>query len=229
MKGKTKKLVIIGAGEFAEIAYEYFMFDSDYSVVAFAVEKEYRTEDFLFGLPVINFEDIVQKYTPSEFDVFVALTYAKLNRVRRRLYDICKKQGYHCASYVSSRAFVWHNVKIGENTFIFEDNTIQYHAQIGNNVVLWSGNHIGHRTIIEDDCWITSHDVISGFCRIGRGSFLGVNVSVGDKVVIAKDTVLGAGAVTVKNLDEIGQVYIGSPAKLLGKTSYMQFGISEEE
>ncbi len=36
--GKTRKLIIVGAGEFAEIAYEYFSYDSEYDVVAFAVE-----------------------------------------------------------------------------------------------------------------------------------------------------------------------------------------------
>lgn len=35
------KLVIIGDGAFAEIAYEYFTHDSVYDVLAFSVEKEY--------------------------------------------------------------------------------------------------------------------------------------------------------------------------------------------
>ena len=37
---KNKNLVIVGDGEFAEIAYEYFTYDSDYKVEAFAVEKK---------------------------------------------------------------------------------------------------------------------------------------------------------------------------------------------
>lgn len=222
---KTKKLVIIGAGEFAEIAYEYFTFDSEYQVEAFAVERKYRNKEILFNLPVIDFEEINKRYSVEEYEMFVAITYVQLNRVRKRLYHECKCLGYQCASYISSHAFVWRNVKIGENTFIFENNTLQYHVQIGNNVVLWSGNHIGHGTIIEDDCWLTSHDVISGFCHIGAGCFLGVNATLGDNVTIEKDIVLGAGALAVKDLLEPGQVYIGSPAKLLGRTSYQQFGI----
>lgn len=225
--GKTKKLIIIGAGEFGEIAYEYFSFDSEYEVEAFAVEKKYRNADELYGLPVIDFEDIVTKFPPSEYETFVAVTYVQLNRARRRLYEQCKELGYRCASYISSHAFVWHNVKVGENTFIFEDNTIQYHVQIGNNVILWSGNHIGHRTVIEDDCWLTSHDVVSGFCRIGRGSFIGVNATLGDNVTLGQDTVFGAAAVTVKSLPDTGCVYIGSPAKKLSRSSYEQFGVEE--
>ena len=34
---KNKKLILVGAGELAEIAYEYFTHDSEYEVVAFSV------------------------------------------------------------------------------------------------------------------------------------------------------------------------------------------------
>jgi len=228
MTGKNKKLVIVGAGEFAEIAYEYFTFDSEYEVVAFAVENEYFQENStLYALPIIPLETMQNVYSPDEFEVYIAVTYVKLNRARTRLYNIVKTKGYRCASYVSSRAFVWHNVKIGENTFIFEDNTIQHHVSIGNNVVLWSGNHIGHRSVIEDNCWLTSHDVVSGFCRIGEGSFIGVNATLGDNVTLPKDTVFGAGALTVKSLPDEGCVYVGSPAKKVNRTSYEQFGVDE--
>jgi ssRNA-specific RNase YbeY (16S rRNA maturation enzyme) len=36
-----ENLIIVGIGEFAEIAYEYFTHDSPYNVVAFSAEKEY--------------------------------------------------------------------------------------------------------------------------------------------------------------------------------------------
>lgn len=226
---KTKKLVIVGAGEFGEIAYEYFTYDSEYEVAAFAVERRFQSFERLFDLPVIAFEDMADLYNPLNYEVFVAVTYVQLNRARKRMYKLCKKMGYQCASYVSSHAFIWHNVKIGENTFIFEDNTIQYHVDIGNNVVLWSGNHVGHRTMIEDHCWLTSHCVISGFCKIGESSFVGVNATLGDHVQIGKDSVFGAGAVTVKSLPEDGCVYVGNPAKKLNRTSYQQFGIEEPD
>lgn len=227
MTGKDRKLVIVGAGEFAEIAYEYFTYDSMYEVVAFAVEKDYIQSTSLFDKPIIEFERIEEKYPPDEFFVFVAMYYGKLNRTRTRLYKMCKQMGYNCASYISSKSFVWHNVQIGENTFVFEDNTLQYHVKIGNNVVLWSGNHIGHRTIIEDNCWLTSHDVISGFCKVGKNSFIGVNATVGDEVTLGEDTVLGAGSVTVKSLPDKGGVYVGNPVRRLDRTSYQQFDVEE--
>ncbi len=228
MTGKKRKLIIVGTGEFGQIAYDYFTYDSDYEVAGFAVERDFFSESQLYGLDVVAVDEMVERFPPGEYDAFVAITYPKLNRVRTRVYRKCKELGYTLASYISSRAFVWHNVKIGENTFIFEDNTIQFRATIGNNVVLWSGNHIGHGSVIEDNCWLTSHDVISGFCHVGRNCFLGVNVTVGDRVTIAEDVVVGAGSVTVKDLPEKGRVYIGSPAKPIKRTSYEQFNVEEE-
>jgi len=224
---KTKeKLVIVGAGEFAQIAYEYFTYDSPYEVVSFSVEKEFIKDKELFGLPVIPFEELEKLYDPLKHKVFVAVTYTQLNRVRTRLYGEAKQKGFSAVSYVSSKAFVWRNVEIGENCFIFENNVIQYHTRIGNNVIIWSGNHIGHRTQIRDNCYIASHAVISGYCEIGENSFLGVNCSLSDRVKVAKDCIIGNGAVVIADTKE-RRVYVGNPARPTGKSSFTVFEVKE--
>ena len=199
---KTKKLIIIGVGETGLIAYEYFEFDSIYEVVAFSVNEEYIIDESVNNLPVVPFETLEQKYSPIEYEIYVAISSEKLNRSRIKIYKEVKEKGYKCASYVSSKAFVWKNVKIGENSFIFEDNTLQPFVDIGNNVMIWSGNHIGHNTTIKDNCFISSHCVISGFCEVGENSFLGVNCTIEDNTKIAKDNFIGACALIRKNTNE---------------------------
>jgi sugar O-acyltransferase (sialic acid O-acetyltransferase NeuD family) len=221
------KIIIVGDGEFAEIAYEYFTFDSTYEVVAFAVEKSYITKKTLFDLPVVEFEEMTTLYSPKEYKVFTAITFTKFNRVRSRLYSECKKKGYEFVSYISSKAFVWRNVEIGENCFIFEGNTLQYNVKIGNNVVLWSGNHIGHRSEIGNNCFLTSHVVVSGYCKVGDNCFMGVNSSLVDTISICPNTLIGAGSVVTRSIEEQGKMYIGSPAKPMKKTVYEHFQIEE--
>jgi sugar O-acyltransferase (sialic acid O-acetyltransferase NeuD family) len=199
---KTKKVIIVGIGETGLIAYEYFQFDSCYEVVAFSANEEYITEPIINELPVVPFETLEEKYTLDEYEVYVAISSGKLNRNRTKVYNEIKEKGYKCASYISSRAFVWQNVEIGENCFIFEDNTLQPFVKIGNNVTLWSGNHIGHNTTIKNNCFISSHCVISGFCEIGENSFLGVNCTIEDNIKIAKDNFIGAGTLIQKDTNE---------------------------
>lgn len=222
-----KKLIIVGAGEFGEIACEYFTHDSDYRVVAFSVERQYLASTELMGLPVLPFEELAGRLDPAEHHAFVALTYTGLNRPRARLYRRVKEMGFRPATYVSSRAFVWRDVEIGENCFIFENNVLQYKVRVGNNVVLWSGNHIGHRTVIRDHCFISSHVVVSGYCEIGEACFLGVNTSLNDHTTLAKDGVFGNGAIVTRNT-EPGRVYVGNPARASGQSSYDVFKVGPE-
>lgn len=214
-----KPLVLIGAGEFAQIACEYFQHDSDYDVVAFSVEREYLSQSSLAERPIVAFEDLEATYPPSDVETFVAVPASQLNRLRARLYQDAKRKGYRCATYVSSRAFVWRNAEVGENSFIFENNVIQPFVRIGNNCVLWSGNHVGHRTVVRDNVFVASHAVISGYCDIGEHSFVGVNATFNDGVKVAADCVIGSGALVVKDTEQ-GKVYVGSPARALpGRSS----------
>lgn len=223
---KSKKLVIFGAGETADIAYEYFTHDSDYEVVAFAVEAAYRKETKHFGLPVLTFEEMQEQFPAGQCEAFVAISYTHLNRVRARCFQMVKAAGYTCATYISSKSFFWHTATIGENCMIFENNVIQHGVQIGNGVILWSGNHIGHQTKIEDYVYISSHVVISGFCVIGAYSFIGVNATFNDGIALGKDNIVGSGSLIVKNT-EPGKLMIGAPAKPAAKSSYEAFGVPE--
>lgn len=220
------KLIIVGDSLFAEIAYEYFTHDSTYEVVAFAVEREYRERDELFGLPIIDFESITERFPPSEHSVYVALVYTQLNRLRARLAAASKELGYPLASYVSSAAFVWRNVQLGEHCFVFENNVVQPFVRIGDNVVLWSGNHIGHHSRIRDNCFISSHVVISGSVDIGENSFLGVNSTLVNDITIGCDTWLGPNVTLTRDVAP-GSVYRPARSELRAGSSYKLFGVEE--
>ncbi len=222
-----RPLVIFGNTAFAEIAYEYFSHDSDYIVEAFTVHQRFIKDQTLFGLPVVPFEDIVASHPPTYADLFVAMTYHQQNRLRTGIYHQAKEMGYQLASYISSKAFVWHNVELGDNCFIFEDNTVQPFVRIGSNVILWSGNHIGHHSIVRDHNFISSHVVISGFCDIGPSCFFGVNSTVANNVTVAADCLVGAGALIVKDTKP-GEIHIGTKSTLLPTTTYEKFGIAAD-
>jgi sugar O-acyltransferase (sialic acid O-acetyltransferase NeuD family) len=203
-----KPLVIFGGGEIAQLANFYFSTDSEYEVVAFTVDAAYRTGKTFCDLPVIAFEEISKYYAPEQCEIFVALSYSKLNAVRKEKYLAVKALGYRIASFISTNATVLNNGRIGENCFIFEDNTIQPFVTIGNNVTLWSGNHIGHHSTIKDHCFIASHVVVSGGVEIGEQCFIGVNATLRDHIKIGDRCVIGAGALLLADAESEG-VYIG--------------------
>lgn len=204
-----KPLIIFGSGEIAQLAHYYFSTDSNYEVVAFTVDAAYITATEFCGLPVVPFEELANLYSPDSHEIFVALSYSKLNQLRKEKYLAAKALGYQIASYVSSHATVLNDGRIGDNCFILEDNTIQPFVTIGNNVTLWSGNHIGHHSTIHDHCFIASHVVISGGVDIGESCFIGVNATLRDHIKVGEKCVIGAGALLLADAEPEG-VYIGS-------------------
>ena len=212
------KLVIFGAGVIARMAHYYFTRDSEHDVVAFTVDQQYRPSDTFLDLPLLPFEEITNSYSPAEYKMFVGLGYAKMNKAREEKYHQAKAKGYELVSYVSSRCSFLTDHPVGDNCFILEDNTIQPFVKIGNNVTLWSGNHVGHDAVIEDHCFLTSHVVVSGFTRIGHHSFLGVNATLRNDITIAPETLIGAGAIIMKDTVEQG-VYLPERARLFEKKS----------
>lgn len=204
-----KSLVIFGTGDIAELAHYYFSVDSHYKVAAFSVDASYIKESTFCGLPVVAFENVIEHFPPESNDFFVALSYAKINAVRKEKFLSAKDKGYRIASYISSRATLLNNGQIGKNCFILEDNTIQPFVKIGDNVTMWSGNHIGHHSVIHDHTFIASHAVISGGVVIGEQCFVGVNATLRDHIKIGDRCVIGAGALLLSNAEPEG-VYIGT-------------------
>ncbi|PYT05759.1 MAG: sugar O-acyltransferase [Acidobacteria bacterium] len=212
------KLVIFGAGDIARLAHYYFTRDSEHEVVAFTVDAQYRDKNSFLDLPLVDFEEATGRYPADSHEMFIALSYARMNKIRAAKYYAAKQLGYRMVSYVSSRCSFLTDSPVGENCFILEDNTVQPFVRIGNNVTLWSGNHIGHDSVIEDHCFLASHIVVSGYVRIREYCFIGVNATLRNSITIAPETLIGAGAIIMKDTEEKG-VYLPLRAELFSKKS----------
>jgi sugar O-acyltransferase (sialic acid O-acetyltransferase NeuD family) len=207
-----RPLIIFGTGEIAELAHFYFTTDSEFTVVAFTIDRNFLKEHEFIGLPVIPFDEIFKTLPPHDYDLFIAISYSQINAIRKEKYYAVKAMGYCLASYISSRACCLTTEPIGDNCFILEDNTIQPFVRIGNNVTLWSGNHIGHHSILQDHTFLASHIVVSGGVEIGEQCFVGVNATLRDHIRIGKRCVIGAGALLLTDAEDDG-VYVGNASE----------------
>ena len=208
-----EKIVIFGTSQLASLAHFYFVHDSPHEVVAFTLDRDYLIEDEFRGLPVVAFEEIEKLYPPDQYRMFLPISFKQMNYLRKTKFEQAKSKGYKCVSYISSKATTWPDLSVGENCFIFEDNTIQPFVTIGNNCILWSGNHIGHHSNIHDHVFLTSHVVISGCCEIGENSFFGVNSSVRDETNIGTATLVAMGAVITKDTPDYS-IWLGGKATM---------------
>lgn len=195
----NRKLLIFGAGEYAQVAQYYFTRDGGREVVGFVVDDVFvdQAGRDAGATPVFAWSEALTQLRPDDHEIFVAIGYSGLNRLRVEKAAAILQVGYCLASFLHSRAIVWDGFQLNENCFILEHNTLQPFTRVGRNVVMWSGNHVGHHTVIEDGCFITSHVVIAGGVRVGADSFVGINVTIRDHVSIGRRNVLGAGTLVL--------------------------------
>jgi sugar O-acyltransferase (sialic acid O-acetyltransferase NeuD family) len=220
----VSKVVIFGTGDYARIATLYLEQDSPHEVVAFTVDADRMEDERLLDREVVPFDELQSRYPPDACEMLVAVAYTGVNKARASIFERCKEIGYGFISYVSSRATQYGPVEVGENTFVFDENTLQPFVSIGDNCVLWSGNHIGHDSKIGPHCFITSHVVISGNCEIGPYCFIGVNATLRDGLKVAPECVIGAGATLLKDTER-GGVYPGDGTQAISKKSWDLKGI----
>ncbi len=220
----TNKLVLFGAySQFADLSDFYIRKDTDYDIVGYTMDGDFIEENTWNDLPVLPFETIQDEFSPEDHKMMAFVSYKGVNGFRKDRYLEGKKKGYDFISYISPKA-TYYDTPVGENCFIFEDNTIQPFTSIGNNCILWSGNHIGHHTHIKDHCFITSHVVVSGSVEVGERSFIGVNATLRDNITIGEEAVIGAGAVILKDVEKQAVISPG-PTKPFPKKSYELKGI----
>jgi sugar O-acyltransferase (sialic acid O-acetyltransferase NeuD family) len=212
MEVAMKKLVVFGAREIAEVVAFYLDHDSAYEVVAFTVDGAYLDSPTFMGRPVVPFEEVTARFAPDEHDMFIAVSYQKVNRTRAQKFAEAKARGYRLAHYVSSKAHTWPGLEIGDNSFIMEANTIQPFVSIGADTILWAGNHIGHHARIGDHCFLASQVVVSGRVKVGDYCFVGVNATLRDGITVAPGCVIGAGAMVMKDTGE-NEVYMAEATK----------------
>ncbi len=206
-----KKTIIFGNGEFASIAKYYL---SDREVKYFCVDDQFYKEETFENTTVIPQSELL-KMDKNLYELFVSLSYKKMNTIRANKYLELKKLGFKFTSFVHKKSYISDKSYIGENCFILENQNIQRNVKIQNNVFMWSGNHIGHNSIIKDHTYLSSHVVISGNCEIGNNCFFGVNSSVKDDTLIGNECMIGMGANVIKNLKD-GSVAISEKSQIYG-------------
>jgi sugar O-acyltransferase (sialic acid O-acetyltransferase NeuD family) len=213
-----KSLIIFGIGKIAEVVYYYAKEECNYDVVAFTVDGQHKKLETFQGLPVVAFENIELTHDSDQYDMFVAVGYHDLNKLRERKCSEAISKGYKLVSVVSPLVNLPTNVSIGWNCFIMPPSLIHPCVQIKNNVFVFSGAMIAHHSVIDDNCWLTSCCNISGNVKIGANTFIAVNATIGHSVNIGKNCFLGANTLVTRNLED-EKVVISESSKPLRLTS----------
>ncbi|HZS54350.1 MAG TPA: acetyltransferase [Bryobacteraceae bacterium] len=215
------ELIIYGAGPFAKLMHFYFTNDSPNRVSAFTVDAPYFNEPVLCGLPVVPFEEILHRYPPSHFEMFVAVGYRRM-RQRMALYGKAKASGYRLTNYVSSQAFHFRDLQMGENNIMLANVHVEPFTQIGDNNAFMADTLVSHDVRIGNGNFFSAKCLIASGCAIDDNCFFGNGTVLIDRLSIGSETQIVAGSVLLQNTKKCRK-YMGFPAREIA--SHEEHGI----
>ncbi len=214
----SKRLVIVGNGEMAELFCSHFTHTTGYRVAGFAVDRPFIKEDHLLGLPVVPFDEVHARFPPESFHAFVAIGPVRNNTVRAARFDELQSKGYRFANYINPAATISPDVTLGKNVVVGASCVLLPWSTIGDNVLIGTGSILGHHCQLHRHAYLALHVVMAGSVVIGERAFVGVGVTIRDNVTIGEGSVVGAGTTILGDV-EPNAVYVPERAKKLELTA----------
>lgn len=112
-------------------------------------------------------------------------------------YGVILAEGVHIRGNVCVDRGSWRDTYIGSGTVI--DNLV----------------HIAHNVVTGDDCMIIAGAEVSGSCNLASQVYIGPNACVRERLNVGRRTIVGMGAVVVKDVPD-GMIVAGVPARVFG-------------
>lgn len=216
------QVVVFGTGSFPTTMAELMRDEGDLEPVAYCVDREYRSEDEHEGLPVVAFDEVVERFPPQTVRALVPLGYRRMTGFRAETCTRFEALGYSLTPWISRRANVWSRLDAGPNTIIMPGATVLPFASLGRDVTVRANAVVSHHCRVEDHVTLMNGAVLGGMSRIGHHSTLGLGAVVRNGVTLAPYTLVGAGGVVVADTEEDG-IYVGVPARREPGRSAIEF------
>lgn len=202
-----KKVIIIGAGGHAKVIADIVLKSND-EVIGFLDDNvEIGTviikENRLKVIGKINNCYKFQDEYNAEFIIAIGD-----NKIRA---EIAQKYDLKYYTAIHSTAVIGSDVRINEGTVIMPNTCINCSAQVGKHCIINTAAVVEHDNNIMDFVHISPNVALAGTVTVGKYVHIGVGAIVRNNISICDNVIVGAGAVVVKNIDEVG-LYIGIPA-----------------
>lgn len=164
------------------------------------------------NLPVVS---DIDTFIRTEKEVWCVCALGSSSTRKKVVERLEEATNIHFATLIDPSVIISPFVTIGEGTMICAGSIVTVNIEIGRHVLVNWDCTVGHDSVIGDYCTISPSANICGNVHIGNCTEIGVGAQVIQNKSVAADSIVGGGAVVVRNIDKSG-TYVGVPAKLVG-------------
>lgn len=202
------RLIIVGAGGHGKVIADIAL-KNGYDDICF-VDDNIKGD--VTGFLVVGKVADIERLNDGKTDFIIGIGN---NAVRK---SIAEKYAVNWVSLIHPSAQLAFGSKIGNGTVVMANAVINACASVGRHCIVNSGAIVEHDNEIEDYVHLSPRVALGGTVRVGALTHIGIGATVSNNVRICENSVIGAGAVVVRNIERSG-TYIGIPARKSGGNS----------
>ena len=208
-----KKLIIIGASGFGrEVAWLVERINKnnrEWELLGFIDDNKSLTGEVINGYKVLGTTDCIGEHIDAYFVCAIGASKTREAIISRISNN---NPGLKFATVIDPSVEMSNLVSIGEGSIICAHTILTVNITIGSHVIINLDCTVGHDAILNDFVTLYPSVNVSGMTEIGRCSELGTGMQIIQGKKVGKDSIVGAGAVVVKDIPDKCTA-VGSPAK----------------
>ncbi|HKJ27785.1 MAG TPA: acetyltransferase [Anaerolineales bacterium] len=210
-----EKVVIIGTGGFGREVLDVLeavnQVSPTYDILGFVTEPGYQTPGTAINeRPVLGYFDWLE----ANRGEVKAICGVGAPEARLRLIKKAEALGVSFFSVIHPRALLTRWVTLGTGSIITAGCILTNNITIGDHVHLNLDCTVGHDVVTHNFVTVSPGVHVSGNVTLKEGSFIGTGANLIEGKTIGAWSVVGAGAVVVKNIPA-NTTAVGNPAKII--------------
>ena len=200
----NENVIVIGAGGHGKVIADIIKKSGD--MVSGFLDDNPSLSDTFMGYPILGSTDVFEDFKKCQFVIAIGDAV-----IREKITEKLDGVKWYTAIYPSS-VISDIGVSIGEGTVIMANVVINTGTIIGKHCIINSGAIIEHDNKIDDFVHVSVGAKLAGTVTIGKGTWIGIGVSVSNNISICADCMVGAGGVVIRNIEKAG-TYVGVPVE----------------
>ena len=194
-----KPVIILGAGGHAKVVAEVLKV-CGHEIIGLLTPDE-EPGDRCFGVKVLGDDDAIASFLPDEVVLANGIGFLPGENLRWRLASKMRNQGYNFIKVIHPSAIIAEDIIFGDGVHVLERAVIQPGVMVGRDSIINTGAIINHDCKIGEECHMAPSVTLGGNVVVGSKSYLGIGANVIQNILIGMGSVVGAGSIVCKNLE----------------------------
>lgn len=194
-----EKILILGGGDAAEMAYDLLAHDIKVQIAGLADPKFNILE--AKGIPTLSDFDVARIEHLIKTKEICSLLIALSDMSQREIFlNLARKHGIPLVNVISTKAHISESAEFGSGLYLGDFSRLGPEVFLGDNILLSSYVNIEHHCVIGDNTTFGPGVFLSGRVTIGKNCLFGAMVSVEPKVNIGENCIVASGSVITRDV-----------------------------